>query len=171
MNKSLGYIKNRIINSPESVNDMPTDGWDKALIINPMERYLMLIPELKNCMVNNNEFIIKVNCDKGEFTTNVQYDTEADFEYFTMESSTHDGTLLFLEESIQTLLYKPLQLGTIYKDIPEDVLNNPCSYNYKYIIGDLIVHRDFGRKSINGCSMMGETDIVVLPIKFEYSLK
>ena len=77
----------------------------------------------------------------------------------------------FLEEAIQKLLYKPLQLGTIYKDIPYDVAENPYNYNYKYIIGDVIVHRDFGRKVINGCEMTGETNIVVLPIKFEYSLK
>lgn len=171
MNKSLEYIKNRINNTPDSVEDMPTEGWDNSLIINPMEKYMQYTPSFKNCLVNDNEFSVKVSCNQGEFKLNIEYDNEAEFEYFTMESTTHDGTLLFLEDDIMELLHKPLQLKTLPKRVMDDVLNNPCNYNYKYIIGDVIVHRDFGRKSINGRDMRGETDLVVLPIKFEYSMK
>jgi len=168
MNKSLEYIKNRVINNPDSVNNMPTDGWDDTLVINPMEKYLEFIPTLKECFINDNEFLVNLSSDQGKFNINIEYNTEADFEYFTIESSTHDGTLIFLYDAIQELLYRLLKLGTVPKS---KQIDNIDDYNYKYIIGDIIVHRDFGTKNINGNKWLGETDIVVLPIKFEYSFK
>lgn len=171
MNKSLEYIKNRIINNPNSVSKMPVDGWDDALIINPMDKYLYYIPTLKDCFISDNEFSVRLSEDRGEFGINIEYNPDAAFEYFTMENSTHDGTLLFVEEVIQKLLYKLLQFGTVPKRITEDIVGNPTDFNYKYIIGDIVMHRDFGLKSINGHQWDGETDIVVLPIKFEYNLK
>jgi hypothetical protein len=137
-----------------------------------MEKYLEYIPTLKNCFVNDNEFMVEISCDQGKFLLNIEYNTEADFEYFTMESSTHDGTLLFVVEVIQKIVDKVLRLGTYpTNNTPKDIVENLCNYNYKYIVGDIIVHRDFGMKNINGHNWQGETDIVVLPIKFEYVLK
>lgn len=170
MNKSIEYIKNRILNNPESVNNMPINGWDDAKIINPIEMYLKYISELKDTFVNDNEFKVLLSSDSGKFNINVEYDPDSEFDYFTTKGSTHDGTILFTSESIQKLLYNLLQLGTIPKSkVTQSVIDNPFDYDYKYIIGDVILHQDFGMKNINGNTMYGQTDIVVLPIKFEYS--
>jgi len=167
MNKSIEYIKNTILNRPETIN-IPKDGWDKAIVINPMKKYKELEPKIT---INNNKFEIRLECDQGKFINTIEYNPNAEFDYFTTERSTHDGTLIFTLNNIQKILIKILKKETYYTKIPQDVIDNPFNYNYKYIIGDIIIHQDFGIKNINGNKWPGQTDTLVLPIKFEYSEK
>lgn len=168
MNKSVEYIKNRIINNPDIVSQMPINGWNKSVIINPMERYLQLLPTLESCFVDNNKFLINTRCDLGKTNITIEYDKDAEFDYFTMETTTHDGTMLFTEQCIEKLLYKLFQIGTYAKNkVTSDFIENPFNYDIFYTIGDIVLHRDFGMKNINGHNWSGQTDIVVLPIKFE----
>lgn len=171
MNKSIEFIKNRIGDNSFTSN-MPTDGWDDSVVLNPMEQYLQYNPEFKSCFISDNEFQTTLECDLGKTNVNVQYNPDSDFSYFTMETSTHDGTLCFTFSSVEKLLFKLLRMGIYDKNVvTSDFIENPFNYNIKYIIGDVIIHTDYGSKTINGRVMDGVTDIVVLPIKFEFLAK
>lgn len=164
MNKSIEYIKNTILNRPETIN-IPKDGWNKAIVINPMKKYKELEPKIT---INNNKFEIRLECNEGQFINSIEYNPNVEFNYFTSEISTHDGTLIFTLNNIQKILIKILKRETYYTKIPQDVIDNPFNYNYKYTIGDLLIHNDYGTKNINGNKWPGVTETMVLPIKFEY---
>lgn len=171
MNPSLEYIKNRILNDPDSVMNMPTEGWDDAYVINPMD-FLgsgYVIPEFKSLnIIDRFDIWVSLDEEKESVQLSVEYNPAVNFNYFTTKSLTYDGTLYFLWEAIRKLLFNIVTLGT-YLDINEtkDYQKNPWDYDVKYTIGDMIIHHDFGLKNINGHEMMGETNIIVLPIKFE----
>lgn len=164
MNRSIEFVKSKIINN--EANGIPIDGWDDSLILNPIDYYMRFIPDLN--IKNGNKLFIIMKYDNGKQSKiTIIYNPYIDFDYFTMKTTTHDGTLLFTLESIEKLLYKLLQLNTMPKDIPIDE-NNIDDYDYVYTIGDIVLHRDFGIKSINGNNLRGETDTIILPIKFNY---
>ena len=168
MNNSIKYIKHRITNTPETLLDMHIEGWDTSLIINPIEKFKQYIPAFSR-LIKDNEFKIVHQVRSEKINVNIKYDdTFTDFDYFTTERITHDGTLCFVEEAIQKLLFKLMYLQTSYTNkTHDDFFNNPHKYNIEYIIGDVIIHRDFGMKNINGMEIFGETNIMVLPIKFD----
>ena len=166
INRSIEYIKNRILNDPDSVMNMPIEGWDDAMIFNPIH-FFTTIPEFELLSITDSLQLVLSN-EERKINLNIKYDPLASFDYFTMNCITYDGTLYFLMESIGDLLFKLTTLQTYFNaDETKDFRKNPFNYDVKYIIGDIIVHRDFGMKSINGHEMMGETNIIVLPIKFE----
>lgn len=168
MNNSIQYITDRIINTPNTVLNMPIEGWEKALIVNPIEKFKQYIPIFSG-LIENNEFKIVHETELGNIKVNIKYDKNiSDFDYFTMEQVTHDGTLYFIEETIQKLLFKLIYLQTSYSNkTHDDFFENPQKYNIEYIIGDVIIHEDYGMKNINGMEIFGETNIMVLPIKFD----
>ena len=163
MNRSIEFVKSKIINN--ETNGIQIDGWDDSLILNPIDYYMRFIPDLN--IKNGNELFVTMKYDNGKQSKiTIIYDPDIDFDYFTMETTTHDGTMLFTLESIKDLLYKLLQLNTMPKDTPIDE-NNVDDYDYVYTIGDIVLHRDFGIKSINGHNRMAQTDTIILPIKFD----
>jgi hypothetical protein len=156
-------MKSRI--SSGQTDKMPTDGWDNAEVLNPIRQYINMLPDYKEKLNNENEITLVAKCDKGQSKITVKYNPNSMYDYFTTRSTTHDGTLLFTLEAIEELLFRPFKLATLPKDarINQDNFTN---YDYEYIIGDVIIHRDFGIKNINGNNWSGETDTIVLPIKF-----
>ncbi len=168
MNKSVEFIKNRIINNPEFLFGMPINGWEDAIIFSPIKTYQQHILNME--IVNDTfMFILRGRLENGftgETKITIHYDPNEEYEYFTSKKITYDGTCMFLEECIIDILNRPLTLQTYDKTkVDDDFLVNPFNYNIKYTIGDIVVHRDFGMKNINNCNMYGETDIAVLPIK------
>ena len=167
MNKSVKYIEDRIINTPNSIN-IPISGWDKAIVFNPIEQYLCLLPELKSCFISDKEFSVVLISNNDKINITIEYNSDVEFDYFTTITTTHDGTLFFIEEAIQELLIKLLKLETHAKNkITSEFIENPFNYNVKYTIGDIIMHTDYGMKNINGNKIHGETNNIVLPIKFD----
>lgn len=162
MNKSVEFVKNRIING--LTNEMPTDGWTNAEIVNPIKQY-MRIPEFTN-VLKDNKITVIIKCDQGESKIIVKYNPDSEFDYFTTKSTTHDGTTLFTFEAINEILFRPFQFATMPKSSGINQ-SNFTEYDYEYIIGDIIIHREFGRKNINGHNWYGETDTIVMPIKFK----
>ena len=166
-NNSIQYIIDRITNMPDTVMDMPIDKWDEAWIINPIEKFKHMIPELSQA-IKNNEFRIVNNLESGDINVKIKYDENiSDFDYFTMVRTTHDGTFYFVEKGIRELLFKLIYLQTTFsKKTTDDFFENPHMYSIEYTIGDIVIHRDFGMKNINGMEIYGETNIMVLPIRF-----
>lgn len=167
MNNSLAFIKSRIKES--HTYGMPVDGWDNAIVLSPIDFMNRL---LGNEIINNN-LKYKLNFGNNKnLKVEITYDPNGEFEYFTNESSTYDGTLIFFEQTVNEVLRKLFFAQTTSKDISvKDISENPDKYILKYIIGDLVTHRDFGIKTINGNKMYGETDIVCLPISVKAELR
>jgi len=165
LNTSIEFVKGKIVN--DQTNGIPVNGWDDSLILNPIDYYKRFIPDLN--IKNGNELFVTMKYDNGKQSKiTIIYEPDIiDFDYFTMEITTHDGLMLFTLKSIKELLYKLLQLNTMPKDTPIDE-NNIDDYDYVYTIGDIVLHRDFGIKNINGNNLSGETDTIVLPIQFSY---
>ena len=103
----------------------------------------------------------------------MKYNPNADFNYFTTDISTHDGTLLFMGQAIERILSKILTVQTQYREvIPKGFNENDFfEYDYFYEVGDILVHSDVGMKNINGRNIMGQRDIMMLPIKFSMMRK
>jgi len=174
MNKSIEFMKRRIPETPDTSYNMPMDGWDDAYVFNPITEFERIFGEQKVIKDDSNSFSLKLESQsldgsqKGFMKFEVEYDPNAEFEYFTTTSSTHDGTLIFVGDNIRRLLEKIIFLQTQNKNkITEDFRKDMFSYSLKYTIGDIVMHSDFGMKEINGRNMMGQTDTVCLPIKFE----
>jgi len=164
MNNSLKFIKSRI--SIEQTDKIPINGWDKAEVINPINQYIKILPDYEQKLKENNEITLTATCDIGNSDITIKYNPKAKFDYFTTKSTTHDGTLLFTLQAIEELIFRPFQLATLPKDSGINK-NNFTEYDYQYEIGDILIHRDFGMKKINGHIWHGETDTIVLPIKFK----
>jgi len=161
MNNSLEFIKNRIAEG--HTDRMPVDGWEDANIINPISNYERM-PEICG-VVKDNEINVTMQCQEGSSEITVKYDPNIKYEYFTMRSVTHDGTLAFILDAIEEILLRPFRLATVPADSGV-TQNNFFKYDYEYIIGDVIIHKDFGMKDINGHKWHGVTNTIVLPIKF-----
>jgi len=170
MNKSVEYIKNRIINDSENVHHMPKDGWENVNVTNPLNQFSYLVPKIKP-LIKDNQFQFSINHKEDELkeiNVRIKYNPDAQFDYFTMETSTHDGTFLFTSQCIGKVLDRLLTVSTYAKNkVNEDFYNNTFDYDINYIIGDIVIHSDFGMKNINGNDWHRQTDIVILPIKFE----
>ena len=164
MNNSINFIKNKISN--DQTNKMPVDGWDNAEVLNPIKQYMRLLPDLEESLEKKSEFTLVADCDKGKSKITVKYDPNSEFDYFSTRSITHDGTLLFTLDAIEELLLRPFKLATMPKDSGINQ-SNFFEFDYQYTVGDIVLHRDFGMKNINGNHWHGETDTIVLPIKFK----
>ncbi|HDK7194943.1 TPA: hypothetical protein PTV74_003251 [Clostridium botulinum] len=164
-NKSIKYIKNRIKQSVDGIGDIPLDNWDEANIINPM----ILFKNDFNIPIKDNriDFELIINNDKRTKAI-IEYNNEADYNYFTSNFVTHDGTLLFQIQAIDEMLNKFFYLKTCYKKVAtDDFMNNPFNYDVKYTIGDVLINSNYGINKINGNNMRGQKDSIVLPVKFE----
>ena len=164
MNNSVEFIKNRIEDG--QTHNMPSDGWDDVTVLNPIEHYKRMPIFSKVVKVEDNEVCVFVECGKDRVKILVKYDPNSEFDYFTTKSITHDGTAIFILEAIDELLFKPFNFGTMPIDIGING-ENYSNYDYEYIIGDIVIHKDCGMKDINGHTMLGETNTIVLPIKFK----
>ena len=124
-------------------------------------------PEVAN-IIHDDKIEVRLKANGKEIILGVIYDADANFDYFTNTKTTHDGTCIFTEQAILELLNKMLFLKTCYNNASEEFIENPLDYNIKYIIGDILIHNDFGMKNINGNMIYAQTETLVLPIKFEY---
>lgn len=77
-----------------------------------------------------------------------------------LKGSTHDGTLLFVEENCLTALNA---LYNYYYD-NKDKLG--------YIeFGDIEIKPDYGTKDINGMNIQGQTDVIKIPVDIKFKEK
>ena len=100
--------------------------------------------------------------------SHIKYDNTVNnnYDFQIVRSSTNDGTLLFLIELLNECAKLIINKEVYCKsNAPEDL---DTIIDIKYTIGDFKVDRDIGTKEIRGQKMMGETDIVSLPVKVEY---
>lgn len=169
---SVEFIQKRI-NEGGMFGDFPKDNWDKAEKFNILE-YInnAETKKLLNQKHNIFEYIqeeLETKVHKKRKIT-VKYVPDDEYDYCVIKSSTHDGTMLFTMDLIVEVL-EYICNGSTHnnKKIPKEMnindANSVFSYDVEYIIGDALLHKDFGMKNINGHTWAGETDIIAIPIK------
>lgn len=169
MNKSIEYIKRRVSSDDGNTVRMPIDGWDKASVVNPINYFKINFQHMIDLLKEENKIIFNFKTDSSEKEMEIiiDYNPDAEFDYFTMISTTHDGTLLFTIDALNDILERLFSVSTYKAEgVTLDFLIHTLDYDISYIIGDIIIHRDFGLKNINNNKMYGVTETIVLPIKF-----
>ena len=173
MNKSINYINQLIKDYPDRVsNDITEINWDKANTINLMDYIEANIPSLT---IKGNTVRVNIVNKTTNIVSNVnlKYNPNAKFNYFTTDISTHDGTLLFIGQAIERILSKILTVQTQYINAIPKGFNETdfFEHDYFYEVGDILLHSDVGMKNINGRNIMGQRDVMMLPIKFSMMRK
>ena len=107
---------------------------------------------------------------KGDIEICVQYDPDAEFDYFTMERCRCDGTLLFFTDLIAKVINNVLLFQTYNKaKVPSDYGNNPFVYKLKYVIGNPVIAIEHGKEfATDEKPWMMDRFSVMLPIRMDF---
>lgn len=111
-------------------------------------------------------FDVSYEMEGGELKTqhvSVIFDDDADFQYFVPACSTHDGTLFFTYELIETVVAKVVQACTYY----EPCGSPPNGSNITYTVGNFIIVTEFGDYGTDEKPWLHQKDTVLLPVMYE----
>lgn len=108
--------------------------------------------------------------DMKEVNIEVQYNPDADFDYFTTESCICDGTLMFYFDLCREILEKLFFGNTQYKPkLPENYEKDMDKYIIKYVVGDFVFSDEFGEEfATEDKPWMLSRFSVMLPIKIDF---
>lgn len=144
---------------------------DKINFINPIETITSLYPDL-NKIVKDNELLYKLESNGKEKNIKISYQKEFKPDYCIIRESTHDGTSLFVLELLNEVVYPLLDSSSYCKyNAPTDYIENFLNYDIEYLLGDIYYFSDFGLKNINGNTIQGQDDVMILPVKIKYQKK
>ena len=157
--RSLEYIITRIKSGETGLTDCIYDSMFEVSPVNFLNQ-------------EDNEGQVWVNrCANGEIISELYYDINADFNYFTMSRNINDGTLLFMQTAIEDVLNKVMSTVTYNKKIMSEVPNNKDfinSHHLKYTIGNIVCctehNEEFATKEK---PYLTSRYTALLPIKFE----
>ena len=124
--------------------------------------------DMKNVCKSFEEWgLIKFKVNNGNTSVFVSYDPDADFQYFTISTSVHDGTLLFVLDNARSCLDKIFQLETCYA--PIGVPKNLNGAELHYTVGNFVVINEYGEQfATKEKPWMLERTTVMLPIKYGF---
>ncbi len=111
--------------------------------------------------------------EKKERGIIIEYNPDAEFEYFTIQSCICDGTVYFYLELCERILEK-IFLGITYckPKLPENYENEIEKYVMKYTVGDFVFTREHGNEfSEEETPWMKSRFSVMLPIKCDFIKK
>lgn len=170
MSKSKDFIISRIKDGYCS-NDFIAEEFEEAICFHPWE---VLNDKYKD-MIKNDALEVAmhakdINGNLGTTNIKIKYDPDAEFEYFSSDICTHDGTLLFLAEGMINILNRLLGLGTYnISKAPSDWQNHVWDYDYEYVIGDFVINTQIDDKfAPTDKPWMTAKQIVTLPIAWRY---
>ena len=115
--------------------------------------------------------IYELNTKNGNLMSEVYYDDDADFNYYTMKSNINDGTLSFMYEAARDVVLSVLNCKTyntkVLKEIPESE-SYFDSRHFRYTIGNVVCCSEY-RDNISPKEKpwMKSRFTAFLPIKFE----
>lgn len=161
--KSLEYIKNRIATGETGLTNIDFDDLSETSFKDIFKQ--MYQHDFPDC----NKVEIKMK--DGTIISEIIYDPDAEFNYFSMERSTHDGTFFFIGETINNLLMKVFRCGTYNKAVLDEVPDSDEYFNthhFKYTIGDIVLGTEYDGDFVpEDKKWMRERTTAMLPIKFE----
>lgn len=165
MSKSLSFVKDRILtHSTYTDRDL-----DKAVEIEWTEK---LFDQITESTLNGlRKYGISYDSeDEGhvELNISISFDPDDDFDYFTSEVVTHDGTLLFIYEAVELCLKRVLAGITYCADsVSEEDPFPQIGESIEYVLGNAICISEIDPKfAPPGKPWMQERSTVMLPIKF-----
>jgi len=170
MNKSLQFIINTI-KKGRCGESFVAENFEKDGFCYNFEDYLInLYPEINGTKTSPHVYKTCLTSDDKEMNVTIVYNPDADFEYFSSDVCIHDGTLLFLFESIEDLIYKVLEAETYNASTaPTAFVNNPWAYDVEYTVGDFVINTQYDSKFAPADKpWMMEKQIVCLPIAIKY---
>lgn len=172
MGKSLDFVRNRIASGV--CNGMENNKYEymqELEFLDVLENYQhnVTFDDRNVC----SRIILNATTDanlKGDLEIQVKYDSDAEFEYFTMERCRCDGTLFFFYELVATVLNKVFTFDTYNEEkIPSDYASNPFAYKVKYIIGNPVIAIEHGKEfATEEKPWMLDRFSVMLPIKMDF---
>lgn len=149
----VNFIKSRFPNSDYD--------WSKAIKINTQEMIDNILKGLIKYQLDG------VDNNEEHFAWNVEleYNPNAEFDYCTMSSNVHDGTMLFVKDTVDECFCKVVKCETY--DSRKNAPTNNCTVHYT--VGDMFVINEYGEKFATKDKpwLMSRTS-VFLPIKYEY---
>ena len=108
----------------------------------------------------------------GKLTINIIHNEDEDFEYFTMERCSCDGTYIFMTELMQNVFKKLAYCKTINNEkVSSDFNNYPFDYEICYTVGNFVVCNEYGDFGTEEKPWMKSRFTVMLPIKFDITKK
>lgn len=105
-----------------------------------------------------------VDHDRLEFDIEIEFNTDADFDYFTSETIIHDGSLCFAIELMNRCVHNVVCGRTYNKNIGEPERGN----HIKYTVGNFVFLNEYDGDWVpSDKPWMRERVTVLLPLKYE----
>ena len=100
-------------------------------------------PYFKNILQETFSFTCMSEELKWEQHISLEFNPEANFQYFTQSESIHDGTLLFITENIQKCINRII-MGDTWYQLP-NYPQKPKKAKVHYTIGNFIIVNEFDK--------------------------
>lgn len=96
------------------------------------------------------------------FNVSISFDDDADFDYFTSDSCIHDGTLLFIRDTMNRCVRKVCLAQTYNRSIGEPKSDD----SIKFIVGNFVILNEYDGDFVPvDKPWLGERTTVLLPLK------
>lgn len=122
------------------------------------------------CSLKHENVITMIDGQKvtGDVIVDVIYDENADFEYFTTERCTCDGTFIFMGELIEDVFLKVINIQTTNNEkVPDGFIKNIFDYEIVYTVGNFVLCYEDGDFGTEEKPWLYSRFTVMLPIKFD----
>ncbi|MGZ9868226.1 hypothetical protein ACU3L3_07365 [Priestia endophytica] len=99
----------------------------------------------------------------------IEYDknVNSEYQYHVIETTSHDGTMLFSQQAIDKALLRLVNKQTAYKlTLPEDKEVKDVSYT----VGDVKLESEFGEVDLPSGKHAGVKETIKIPVRCEYVL-
>lgn len=162
MSKSLEFVKERIVSG--QCNGMENNKY--KFMIEQNTPYIFKAFHFFKGNDTSKTMKVAIKNSKTLFNIVIEYNPDADFEYFTMQRCNCDGCYIFFQDLMAECLNKMINLKTcnVNKTIPKDL----TGYSIIYTVGDFVLAEEFGDEfATKEKPWMKSRFTVMLPIKFE----
>ncbi|EOS48293.1 hypothetical protein C810_01383 [Lachnospiraceae bacterium A2] len=169
--KSLEFVKKRIESGV--CNGMEKDKYNHLYEVD----FLKISEQIKfSNTVKVSENLLEVELpfkDNKGTTISVTRNTEAEFDYMTVERCRCDGTFVFFIDLCKKILEKILKGETCYSPkIPKDAKEKLYKYNIRFEVGNFIFAEEYGEDfTTKEKPWMKSRFTVMLPIKCDFAEK
>lgn len=138
MGKSLEFVEERIASG--QCNGMENNKYE-SMIEQDVRELFNVVNYTKNETILADISYLKKG-GKPYFNVIIKCDSDADFEYFTMQRCNCDGTFVFFQNLMDECINKMIHLKTcnVNKEIPKDL----TGYSIIYTVGDFVLAEEFG---------------------------
>lgn len=167
MGKSLDFVKQRIATG--ECNGMENNKWERLDEVPFMDIYNFDTKE-KRTLPYTCEYMYIVDNENKSFTITLNYDPEAEFQYFSTSQCICDSTLIFEIDNTVNIIAKIFKCETYYSPIaPDDFEEYPWRYDLVYTVGNFVngmeINDEFAPKDK---PWMRCRFTAMLPIKMEF---